>query len=307
MFANTTFPVLATVVCSLGATILDSPCRQLPPSIATLVFRFLDCASASALRRASPHFHHQWGHTRLFPPSPSCYRRRRYGFGKASPLLLTAHSSPSPYFLVHLVWDWLSVDRRSLASAMPTIADYATLWVAATHLDLSSLQASRPSSDATPICKDRAYRMAAALLRFNFNYGDFVRWLGSEYTGAQRDWDATFDIVDSIRTSSVPPGYPAIGFDRAVQLATEGVLLAGHYHILFPRFIKAFIPGLFLALITWIAPKGRPGDNGRLCVDPSTILDNESDAAGTPDDGAANAQLPRTGADDKEDYNPSVY
>jgi hypothetical protein len=59
--------------------------------------------------------------------------------------------------------------------------------------------------------------------------------------------------------------------------------------------------------ITWIAPKGRPGDNGRLCVDPSTILDNEGDAAGTPDDGAANAQLPRTGAEDKEDENPPVY
>ena len=104
---------------------------------------------------------------------------------------------------------------------MQTIPDYATLRVAATHY-LLSLQASRPSSDATPICKDRAYRMAAALLRFNFNYGDFVRWLGGEYTGAQRDWDATFDIVDSVRTSSIPPPtpphprYPAIDFDRAV-------------------------------------------------------------------------------------------
>ena len=110
-------------------------------------------------------------------------------------------------FLIHLVWDWLSVtDQRSLASAMPTIAAYATLWVAATHLDLLSLQASRPSLDAAPILKDRAYRMAAALLCFNFNYGDFVRWLGGEYTGAQRDWDATFDIVDSVQTSLVPPG-----------------------------------------------------------------------------------------------------
>ena len=128
---------------AMEGAILDSPHRQLPPSIATLVFRFLDCASASALQRASPHFHHQWGDTRLFPPSPSCYRCRRYGFGKAAPLLLTAHSSSSPYCLVHLVWDWLSVtDRRSLASAMPTIADYATLRVAATHLDLLSLQAS---------------------------------------------------------------------------------------------------------------------------------------------------------------------
>ena len=62
------------------------------------------------------------------------------------------------------------------------------------------------------------------------------------------------------------------------------------YHILFPRFLWALIPGLFLALITWVPPKGRrPGGEGRMCVDPSTILDG-----GTPndlilDDGAANA------------------
>ena len=167
--------------------------------------------------------------------------------------------------------------------------------------------------------------MAAALLRFNCNYGDFVRWLGGEYTGAQRDWDATFDIVDSVRTSLVPPGYPAIDFDRAVRLATEGAPLACHFecsfaavqqrkrhdnasltpeaiahvrkkyakeeklsnHILYPRFIWAFIPRLFLFLITWIPPKGRLSDDGRLCVDPSTILDNKGDAAGTPDGGAA--------------------
>ena len=130
-----------------------------------------------------------------------------------------------------------------------------------------------------------------------------------------------------------------------MRLATEGVPLAGHfecsfaavkqserhdnasltpeaiahvqkqftkeeklsYHILFPRFIWAFSPGLFLALITWVAPKGRPGNDGRLCIDPLTILDIEGDAAGTPDDGAANVQLPRTGAEDKEDENPPVY
>ena len=67
---------------------------------------------------------------------------------------------------------------------MPAMAEYATLRVAASHLDLSSLRALRPPSDETPICRDRAYRMAAALLCFNFNYGNFVRWLGGEYTEA---------------------------------------------------------------------------------------------------------------------------
>jgi hypothetical protein len=71
--------------------------------------------------------------------------------------------------------------------------------------------------------------MAAALLRTGFHYGDFVRWLGGEYTGAQRDWDSTFDIVDSVRMATIPPDYPEIDFDRAVRIATEGVPLASHF------------------------------------------------------------------------------
>jgi hypothetical protein len=75
--------------------------------------------------------------------------------------------------------------------------------------------------------------MAVALLRFNFNYGDFIRWLGGEYTGAHRDKDATFDIVDSVRLASIPPGYPEVDFDRADRIATEGVPLAGRFECLF--------------------------------------------------------------------------
>jgi hypothetical protein len=48
--------------------------------------------------------------------------------------------------------------------------------------------------------------MAIALLRFNFNYGDLIHWLGGEYTGAHLDWNATFDIEDSVRLASIPPG-----------------------------------------------------------------------------------------------------
>jgi hypothetical protein len=44
-----------------------------------------------------------------------------------------------------------------------------------------------------------------------------------------------------------------------------------------------------------------------LCANTSTILDTEDDAAGTPDDGAANEQLPRKGAEDREDKSPPVY
>jgi len=199
---------------AMGATVLDSPHRQLPPLIATLVFRFLDRASANALRRVSPHFHHQWGDSRLFPPSPSCYSCRQYGFGKASPLLSTAHSSLSPYFLIHLAWDWLSVtDRRSLASAMPTMANYATLRVAATHLDLSSLQASR---------LHRMLRRSAKTEHIAWPRPSFALILTTETSS-----------VDSVLTSSVTPGYPAFDFDCAIRLATEGAPLAGHFECSF--------------------------------------------------------------------------
>ena len=35
--------------------------------------------------------------------------------------------------------------------------------------------------------------------------------------------------MDSVRTASVPPGYPAIDFDRATRIATKGVPLPGHF------------------------------------------------------------------------------
>jgi hypothetical protein len=96
-------------------------------------------------------------------------------------------------------------------------------------LDLSSLRAARPATDTTPICKDRANRTAAVLLRTGFHYGDFVRWLGGEYKGAQRAWDLTFDIVNIVRMVTIPPDYPEIDFDRAVRISTEGVPLAGYF------------------------------------------------------------------------------
>jgi hypothetical protein len=109
------------------------------------------------------------------------------------------------------------------------------------HTLLVRLRTPRPASDSSSgfgllvhfqgLCLPNG--RCSALLRFNFNYGDFIRWLGGEYTGAHRDWDATFDIVDSVRLASIPPGYPDVDFDRAVRIATEGVPLAGRFECQF--------------------------------------------------------------------------
>ena len=130
MLADTAVQVLTTVVCSHRS---HHPRLASPPVTAVDSDPRVPLPQSRVSERSPtgvPHFHHQWGDSRLFPPSPSCYRRRRYGFGKASPLLSTAHSSSSPSFLVHLAWDWLSVtDRRSLASAMPAIATPLFGWL----------------------------------------------------------------------------------------------------------------------------------------------------------------------------------
>ena len=316
---------------------------SLPASIVALVLPFLPARDQVSLQQTHTSFHALWGDTCLFPPGPGTYCRRRSGFGKSSPLLSTSHSgAPSPYLLVHLAWSWLTVsDRCTTAEALPLLRQYGQLRRAAVHLDLSSLRAARLATDTSPICKDRAYHGGSASSHQLPLWG-LCTLAARRVHGAQRDWDATFDIVDSVRMATIPPTYPEIDFDRAVRIATEGVPLAGHfensfasvqtrechdngsltphvlgevrkkftkeeklsYHILFPRFIWAFIPGLFLALITWVPPKGRPGDDGRMCVDPSTILDAARDSVATPDDGAANAQLPDTGAPDHADENP---
>ena len=45
-----------------------------------------------------------------------------------------------------------------------------------------------------------------------------------------------------------------------------------------------------------------------MCVDPSSILDNKRDgSSATLDDGAANTQLPDTGAPDRAYENPPVH
>ena len=125
----------------------------------------------------------------------------------------TRHTKLSPYFIAHLIWDWLwGSDRSVLADALPPMRPYAHLRVAAACLDLSSLHAPRPAFDSVSISKDRAYCMAVALLRFNFNYGDFIRWLGGEYTGAHQDWDATFDFFQQCSTCVHPTRLPQSGF-----------------------------------------------------------------------------------------------
>jgi hypothetical protein len=74
---------------------------------------------------------------------------------------------------------------------------------------------------------ERTWRTAVALLRFDFNYGDLIRWMEGEYTNAHRDWSSVSDAINAVRDILPPEGYPQVDFARAFRSAcTEGVPLA---------------------------------------------------------------------------------
>jgi hypothetical protein len=95
----------------------------------------------------------------------------------------------------------------------PIKFDYAKLCLSAASESLASLRATRPAANNDPINKQQSWHMGVALLCFNFDHGDLIRWLGGEYTNAFCDWETAFDIVDTVRHHKVPPGYPPVDFD----------------------------------------------------------------------------------------------
>lgn len=178
--------------------------------------------------------------------------------------------------------------------------------------------------------------MSCALIRFNFVYADLIRWLAGEYTNAHRDWSSVFQLADQIAKVPTPVGSPPIDIERAIHISTSGAPIAGlyecsfadlarrekydnhaplrqvtdavrkkfekeerlSYQIALPRFLWAFIYGLFISPITFVVR--RPGEEGRICPDPSNPIHNE-------DTGAANAYIPDAGAPGAEDENPPVF
>ena len=178
--------------------------------------------------------------------------------------------------------------------------------------------------------------MAVALLRFDFNYADMIRWLEGPYTSSHRNWEEVFLALEAVADKEPPPGYPLVDMDRAFRLATLGAPLQGKfhtkfsnvarrnqlppsdallkekealneklrkeeqlsYHILLPRFLWRFIYGLHLCLLNFVFRYGDP--KGRLCVDPSTTIDAQ-------DDGNANRHIPPPGTKDRWDENPPIF
>jgi hypothetical protein len=86
-----------------------------------------------------------------------------------------------------------------------------------------------PPGKPDKLLMDRALLHAAALLRFQFNYADFIRWMSGEYTNRHRNWDETFDMIAALRKRSPPKDYPPSDLPRGKEMFTRGVPLKGHF------------------------------------------------------------------------------
>jgi hypothetical protein len=108
--------------------------------------------------------------------------------------------------MLHMVWQWLDPAARWAAL-------YHRLRWRAMREPISRLLDPRPPlGSPTTLCMERAVRYACALVRFHFNYGDFVRWLGGEYTKRHRNWDEIFDILTTSRQRHPPKSLPPADF-----------------------------------------------------------------------------------------------
>jgi hypothetical protein len=246
------------------------------------------------------------------------------------------HDSPTYHSMLHFVWPFLTpTDRLSTTKVSPAWSNYHRLRIVAATTSLAPLRATRsPPGQPTHLPTKRSVLYACALLRFHFYYGDFVRWLGGEYTNRHRDWQSTFQTLQDVCIRPPPPDLPPADFQRGFRISTQGVPLLGRFdsqshalaardyydnhpavvenfkdveakfakeeeksfHIHFPRFLLYFIIGLILNPIQWAIRKGK----GRICID----CTNGPDGPDTL--GSANTFIPSP-KDDKPDECPPVH
>ena len=296
-----------------------------------LVQPFLTAADIISLQRMAPQWHPHYNDIPLSTPLP-CLYRRLHGFGRDHLNVSTQYTDAAPYFLFHMAWPFLDCQsRQQLCVNNPVMAAYAKLRFDAATAPVHTLRRRRPPYQGQTLDTSRVRLYAMALIRFDFNYGDFMRFLSGEYTYAQRDWSSVFRLIEMFAVATPPLHHsnfrdgdiaPA-DVERARRLVDVGAPLIGHYscsyssvskrnvynnhknvepvkdlvfqklakeealsyQIVFPRWLWRFIPGLFIAAISFRAPKHEQ-DGGRLCTDLSTSLFHG-------DDGMVNEQIRR--------------
>lgn len=92
-----------------------------------------------------------------------------------------------------------------LSTELPVFEAYARLRRSAASVDVSCLRKPRqPFGIEKGLTHNRAWCAAVALICFDFNYGDLIRWLEGEYTNAHRDWSKVSDAANAVQ-DAVPP------------------------------------------------------------------------------------------------------
>lgn len=268
------------------------------------------------------------------------FLRRFTGFGAcSSDRSVTYVDGPPCYLIFHFAWDYLHrATRAVLVKNFPLLRQYAALrQTASCKRDdvIRYLQQPRLHHEIEPpLDPFRTWFMGAALLSFDFNYGDLIRWLDGEYTDNYRNFDELLAAMDEVSSFPTRPGYPPVDYDRAARVLMEGAPLRGNYscrqrdtflrlqydnhpplrhvlddvrkkfgkeearslHLALPRFVAWFLPGLMISPISWVVRKNK----GRIVIDSSTRL--------RPDDrGAVNDQIPNQGTIGREDECPAVH
>jgi hypothetical protein len=150
-------------------------------------------------------------------------RRRRWGFGIPSTSRSSTSDFPTVEMGFHLAWTYLRpADRANVVLAYPTMVPYVELrQFAASIQSVSTLRHIRPPpGKPTILDPHRALLYSAALLRFNFIYGDFVRWLSGKCTNRHRKWSSVYNTFTTRRARPAPANLPPVDFARGFRIAT---------------------------------------------------------------------------------------
>jgi hypothetical protein len=342
-FSFSHVPPVRVTLCHRWLGVNDSQSYQanqanLAPTLVDIwvhLHSYLDPSNRISLSRVSFDFSHGvicsplWLHRPWQP-----HRRRRYGFGRVSKDRSTTTDKPTILHVFHQIWPFLcSSDRCTMQRPSPSILRYSYQRIHAAVISVAILRAPRPPPQKPPsIDRHRTRMFGSALLKFDFIYGDLVRWLAGEYTNRHRNWTDTFHRLQDPPCLGHPRGLPPPNYPRAQRIATEGVPLVGDFvshppeiqarvtydnhskikdntddveakfaaeeeksfHIILPKFFAFFILGLFINPLQWAIRKGK----GRICVD----CTNGPDPIGSP-----NNSIPKPSAANADACLPVYY
>jgi hypothetical protein len=113
------------------------------------------------------------------------------------------------YHVCQFVWNFLTPTERVLLRSSSLPFDAYAIWRnQALRKETKSLPLERPAPIGTPFSIDRVRKNGCTLLRFDFIYGNLVRWLEGEYTNFNIDYDTMFDNLDNLRTTQILPRLP---------------------------------------------------------------------------------------------------